>query len=205
MKEIPKSKFKSIGAVVLAAGLSTRMGTPKLLLPWGQTTIIEQTIHNLLMAGVADIVIVTGGYRKEIETLMASQPVRFVFNPQFDNGEMLISFQAGLQNLRPETCATLMVLGDQPHIPPDVIQQVAREFTLTGHGIIFPSYNQRRGHPWLVERSYWSEIIHLKPPQTLRDFMHDHTDAIQYIVTNHLEILQDLDTPEDYQRLRPRT
>jgi CTP:molybdopterin cytidylyltransferase MocA len=61
----------------------------------------------------------------------------------------------------------------------------------------------RRGHPWLVERSLWAQILELKPPQTLRDFMRANSDHILYHVVNTSSILQDLDTPEDYAEQKP--
>jgi CTP:molybdopterin cytidylyltransferase MocA len=60
----------------------------------------------------------------------------------------------------------------------------------------------RRGHPWLVRRELWAELLALRPPQTLRDFLNAHAEEIQYVETDPT-ILKDLDTPEDYRREKP--
>ena len=85
-----------IGAVVLAAGRSQRMGRPKMILPWGETTVIGQVANVLLAVGVDDVLVVTGGAQNEVEGALTGMPVRTVFNPEFANGEMMHTLQVGL-------------------------------------------------------------------------------------------------------------
>ena len=66
-----------------------------------------------------------------------------------------------------------------------------------------PSFQMRRGHPWLVTRPFWNEILELKPPQSLRDFLNSHASEIQYVNVDTPGVLADLDTPDDYHRSRP--
>jgi CTP:molybdopterin cytidylyltransferase MocA len=61
----------------------------------------------------------------------------------------------------------------------------------------------KRGHPWLVTRSLWKEILELRPPSTLRDFLNKYSDAIHYVTVDTPSILADLDTPEDYRKSHP--
>jgi len=191
-----------VGAVILAAGLSRRMGKPKMLLPWGQTTVLGQVISTFAQAGVQEIVIVTGGARQAVEdelALWAQQaPFHSVYNPDFESGEMLSSIQCGLRSLGPLAEAALIGLGDQPQLSLVAIQSVLSAQAK----IIVPSYNMRRGHPWLVARQYWGQLLDLKPPQTTRDFLNKHASEIQYVATD-LTVLKDLDTLEEYQRERP--
>jgi molybdenum cofactor cytidylyltransferase len=197
---------KNIAAVILAAGQSKRMGQPKMLLPWGETTVLRQVLTTFAQIGVSEIVVVTGGAREAVEAEAARSagkiPLRCVHNPDFEGGEMLSSVQAGLAALGPEVAAALIGLGDQPQLSLESARKVVAAAEAPGARLLVPSYNLRRGHPWLVERSLWNEILALQAPQTLRDFLNSQAGGIRYVEADQT-ILKDLDTPEDYQRERP--
>lgn len=192
-----------IAAIVLAAGLSRRMGRPKLALPWGNTTVIGQVVAVLSKAGVADIVVVTGGAQQEIETALNGAPARLAFNPRFAASEMIDSLQVGLAQLSQAVEATLVALGDQPQIQLPVVQTVLRAYLEHPSGLIVPSYQMKRGHPWLVARALWAELSQIRPPETLRDFLGRHAEDIFYLPVSTDTVLRDLDTPADYERERP--
>ncbi len=194
-----------ISAVVLAAGQSKRMGTAKMVLPWGSVTVIGQVVSVLSTAGLAEIIVVTGGASQQVEQALEKQPVRFVHNDRYDRTEMLESLQLGLSSVSPPASAALVVLGDQPQIEAGVIRQVLYVAGCVESPLVIPSYQKHRGHPWLVRRLLWPEILALRSPATLRDFLNDHAGQIQYIDVNTPSILQDLDTPEDYQQTRPNS
>ncbi len=200
-----------IAAIVLAAGLSRRMGRPKLSLPWRDTTVIGQVVSVLSAAGIAEILVVTGGARQEIETALRGTPARLVFNPRFEASEMVDSLQVGLAQLSPSVEATLVALGDQPQIQWPVVQAVLQAYAQANaqanaehpSALIVPSYQMKRGHPWLVARALWSELSQLRPPETLRDFLSRHAEEIFYLPVAADTILRDLDTPDDYAREKP--
>ncbi len=192
-----------IGAVVLAAGESRRMGEPKMSLPWGNTTVIARVCEVLLACGLEEIRVVTGGGREHVETALQNLPVQTIFNPKYADQNMIHSLQTGIASLGQNLKATLIVLGDQPQVEADTIRRLTQAFQESSGSLIVPSYHNRRGHPWLVSRSLWPEILSLQPPSTLRDFLNDHTSQIQYINLTTPTILKDLDTPEDYVRERP--
>jgi molybdenum cofactor cytidylyltransferase len=98
--------------------------------------------------------------------------------------------------------STLIGLGDQPQLSLEAARKVLSAFESSGAQLVVPSYNLRRGHPWLVQCDLWSELLSLKSPQTLRDFLNSHAREIHYVETDQT-ILKDLDTPEDYQREKP--
>ncbi|MCX8024010.1 MAG: nucleotidyltransferase family protein [Thermanaerothrix sp.] len=194
-----------IGAVVLAAGLSRRMGAPKLLLPWGDHKVLEHVAVTLWEAGIKCIVVVTGGYREQVEDLLRALPfpIRWVHNPEFAEGEMISSLKVGLKHLPQHLEAALIVLGDQPQIQQDVISQLVKRYTERKSLLVVPSYRMRRGHPWLVDRRLWDELVTLPAEQTLRDFLSFHTEKIDYLVVDTPSVIQDLDTPEDYEQMKP--
>ena len=98
----------------------------------------------------------------------------------------------------------LVTLGDQPQIEVNTIEILRVAYQSLRPSIVIPSYNMRRGHPWIVDRSLWAEILDLQPSKTLRDFLLVHSDDIYYVEVQNNSILRDLDTETDYTRERPQ-
>jgi molybdenum cofactor cytidylyltransferase len=193
-----------VSAVVLAAGLSRRMGTNKLLLPFGERTILAQVISVLQSCPLGEIVAVTGHEHEKVEEMLGRYPgrtgsgFRFVYNPDYATGEMLSSIQAGLVAMREALhCdAALIVLGDQPHIERRIVEQV-----IAAHKpgtVVIPSFSQHGGHPILIDRACWAEVLTLLPSANLREVLRAHADWLRYISVDSESILRDMDTPEDY-------
>lgn len=193
-----------IGAVVLAAGMSTRMGSPKMLLKWGSITVIEQVVDSLNQAGVDEVIVVAGALFEDIKKLLDKRDVIVIVNPNYKNGEMTDSLQTGLSELSQSTTAAMIVLGDQPFVSPKTMRMLIQAFEKTGHNIIMPSINKRRGHPWIIRRTLWDEIMALRAPLTMRDFMRSNQENIHYVLVEDENIVKDMDTPEDYRRLQPK-
>lgn len=196
-----------ISAIVLAAGQSRRMGRPKLSLPWGGATLLGQVLSTLAQAGVEDILVVTGAARQAVEPLVAGLserfPVHCVQNSDYAQSEMLGSIQAGLRALTDETQAALIVLGDQPQMQANVVRRVLDAYRGQPAGLVIPSYHRRRGHPWLVDRRLWPDLLALSNEQTPRDFLNAHAAGILYLPVGDDSILRDVDTPEAYAAERP--
>ena len=196
----------NVSAILLAAGLSTRMGQPKMLLPWGGTTVLGQVVSIFTAAGIEEIVVVTGGAREQVEKLVAELakefPVRPVFNPEFARGEMLSSIQVGLASLDTHTRAALIGLGDQPQVLEETVRKICTAFGQSGSLLVIPSFQKRRGHPWLAGRSLWSKIQALPISTTPRQFLNTHAGLVEYVPADQ-SILQDVDTLEEYARQRP--
>jgi molybdenum cofactor cytidylyltransferase len=205
-----------IAAVLLAAGESRRMGQPKMLMPWGPTTVLGQVV-SIFSAGLSSklnrridsqpgIFVVTGGARLLVEAEMArlaeQYPLRMVYNPNYALGGMVSSIQAGLMALGPGIIAALISLGDQPQVREKTVRQICTAFEHTGSPIVIPSFQNRRGHPWLAARALWPELIALPSSTTPRQFLDAHAAQIEYVPADE-SILQDLDTPEDYNSQRP--
>lgn len=192
-----------ISAVVFAAGRSTRMGQPKMLLPWGETTVIGQVIQVLSQSSLAEILVVTGADHVQVEQELRGLPVRTVYNPEHEKKEMLSSAQVGLAALGEKVEATLFVLGDQPQIQLEVVDKVLAEYHQSKAALIIPSYQMRRGHPWILDRSLWPFVFKMQPPESLRDLVRNLASSIRYVPVDTPTVLQDLDTPQDYQQYRP--
>lgn len=187
-------------AIVLAAGLSRRMGRPKPLLPWGQRTVIEWIVGALAAAPVDDILVVTGHEHAAVERCLAGGPARVVFNPEYAGGEMLSSLQAGLRAAPAGASAALLFLGDQPALDSALLERLVAAHAGGQRPIVAPSYQRRRGHPLLVGRAYWDAILTLSGGRTLRDLLREVNDVICYVETDDPGVLQDMDTPDEYRR-----
>jgi molybdenum cofactor cytidylyltransferase len=179
------------------------MGQPKINLPWGATTVLGQVVQALHAGGVDEIIVVTGETLPQMDSAWQTLPLRLAHNPDPDRGDMLASLQAGLRLASPETQAILVTLGDQPQIQAGVVESLLIEFQRQSASLIVPSYQMRRGHPWLARRDCFPALLSLAPPATLRDFLNLHAERIHYLAVNTESILQDLDTPQDYESQRP--
>ncbi len=198
-----------ISAIILAAGESKRMGEQKLLMKWGKSSVIEHVIRVYSNAGVDEIVVITGSHRNEIENVISAtkvnHPVKSVFNENFSSGEMLSSIQCGLRELQVGLAdAALIGLGDQPQVREGTVRLVCEAFRQIKSPIVVPSFNMRRGHPWLIARELWNDLLELDTHQTPRVFLTRHQEKIHYVDAGNASILADLDTPEEYRESRPR-
>ena len=195
-----------ICAIILAAGSSSRMGTPKLLLPWAGTTILGRVVSTFAAAGLQEVVVVTGADHTPIESLIADLagdiPIRAVLNPAHTGGQMLDSIKVGLMALDARPRAALIGLGDQPQVRAETLQKIMVGFLRSSSPLVIPSFQNRRGHPWLVSRPLWQAILDLPATTTARQFLIAYADKVEYVDADE-SILQDIDTPDDYTRQRP--
>jgi molybdenum cofactor cytidylyltransferase len=194
---LPDKPLK-IGAVVLAAGLSSRMGVQKLLLPWKGRTVIETVVDTLILSRITEIVVVTGRDAEQIASTLKSKPVQIIYNPDFANGNMVTSLCTGLKALQNKVDAILMVLADQPQIMKTTVKLLVDEWKINPDSLCIPSYQMHRGHPWVIPARLWDNLNSLDSHQTMRDFIRINEHEIRYIVVETATILADLDTPEDY-------
>jgi molybdenum cofactor cytidylyltransferase len=196
---------QEVAAVVLAAGRSRRMGQPKMDLVWGKTTVLGKVVQVLSNAGLRQILVVLGESRLNSISILLGTPVEMVHNPPGAE-DMLVSVQTGLRVLSQRDAplqAAMIVLGDQPQIKEEIVLALLQAFRQNGESILVPSYRNRRGHPWLLGKALWQDVLSLKPPHTLRDFLNEREAKIQYVNVESDSILKDLDSFEDYLNERP--
>jgi molybdenum cofactor cytidylyltransferase len=180
------------------------MGQPKMVLPWGKTTILGKVIETIRQAGIGDILVVMGDSRVQVETILAGYKVRMVRNENSASEEMLTSIQLGLSVQNAKSDATLICLGDQPQIEEGSVRSICEAFQKNNNSIVVPSYQMRRGHPWLIAKEFWNEVLQMRAPESMRDFLHKHENDVLYVEHETSSILLDLDTPEDYLKYKPQ-
>lgn len=186
-----------IWAVVLAAGESRRMGTQKLLLPFGETTVVGAVVRTAQASRVDKVLVVLGADRQAVRAELAARGVEFAVNDHYHLG-MLSSVQAGLRALPAEAEAAVILLGDQPFLAAPVVDAVIVAFEAGRPGLVIPTYQGRRGHPVLVDLKYRDEVLGFDQADGLRRLMRAHADDVLEVGTADANILRDLDTPEDY-------
>ena len=181
------------------------MGKPKQLLPWRGSTVLATVVENLNRAGAQPVVCVLGHRSAEVRATLHGHRVTILDNPDFDQSDMLRSIQIGITHLAqiPALTGTLLALGDQPHISRPTIRRVLAASTEHPDRIVIPSYRMRRGHPFYLPRILWDEVADLSAQSTVRDLINRNTANITYVNMETDTILQDMDTPEEYTKLRP--
>jgi len=188
-----------IWAVVLAAGESRRMGAPKLLLPYGRTTILETVIERVTASRADRTLVVLGSRWRTLKKLIKKYPVITAINPRFKQG-MLSSIQRGISALPRKCRAAVIVLGDQPEIRSGVIDALIAAYRRTGKGIVVPVCGRKRGHPVLIDLKYRAEIAALDPEIGLRELLQRHPEDVLEVRLSRAPVLPDIDTPEDYRK-----
>ena len=193
-----------LGAIVLAAGESRRMGVQKLLLPFAGQSVIEHVIEQVRAGGIKDILVVHGHDRDSIAPRIESLSIRETNNDRYREG-MLSSVRAGLRAAKidaadPEWQGALIVLGDQPAIQPQVVRSVREAFDDPQARIVIPTFDDRRGHPIAIDMAFREEILTDFDDLGLRGLMLRHPNAIREVPVATESILRDMDYPEDYRR-----
>jgi len=192
----------NIGAVVLAAGKSQRMGQNKLLLSLNGKTIIENILDALEAAGISEQVVVLGNEPGPVIEVIKPKlgRVKIALNLAPEQG-MTSSFQTGLIVLS-NVDAVFLVLGDEALFDPKVLESIVQTME-NSHDqalIVSPVHKGKKGHPLLFHRELFGEILSLKGTQTMREVVHGHVDRLVMVEAPEWTAM-DIDTPEDYERL----
>ena len=188
----------SIAGIILAAGSSTRMGQPKLLLSWQGETLIHRAARTALEADLDPVILVTGCDQQEIRNAVADLPLRLVHNPVWRDGQST-SVRAGVQTLPAKTQAALFLLGDQPFITPELIQALVKVYLASRPAILAPFVGEQRANPVLFDQSMFDLLTRLKGDAGARTIFHQYPPAAMPWPDER--ILLDIDTPEDFETL----
>ena len=193
-------------AIILAAGAASRWKDgPKALVPWRGTTLLDHVCQLAQSAGCTPIYRVLGAHRDTIEAAPPPEGVRTVWNPNWADG-LGSSIACGAHALAadPEaaSCAgVIILLCDQPLITLRTLLSLRETHTRHGRGLVFAEHRAGiSGPPALIGRAYWSELAALAGDESARRLVRRHPEAFATIVAP--EAAEDIDTPEDYARIR---
>ena len=173
------------------------MKIPKMLLPYGDRSIIEKVIDNVIVAGIGEIILVVGSGKDEILKLTCKLPVTGCYNSDYRKG-MFSSVKCGFSNMEANADAVLLVLGDQPSVGPDVIKKLVEAYRESGKGIVMPVFKNKKGHPVIIDSGYREQIIGMDESETLRTLIHKHPDDVYEVIVSTDTVIKDIDTQEDY-------
>jgi putative nucleotidyltransferase with HDIG domain len=193
----------SITAIVLAAGLSERMGCFKPLLPLGTKRTIERVVHLFQDGGINDILVVAGHRAADVCQAIEPLNIRSVINSEYQKG-MFTSVLAGLRAL-PDRCRAFFIHPvDIPLVRPQTIQRLTRAIKDSPAVVVYPTFSSRRGHPTLIRTCLVSSIMQWSGAGGLKACLQrNEADSLELPVVDEA-ILLDLDTPGDYDRMQTR-
>jgi len=189
-----------IAAVVLAAGLSRRMGQAKLLLPVGGRAIVRHAVEAVRAGGVDGVWVVTGPDVEPMAVALAGLDVQIVVNPAPEEGQAS-SLRAGIAALPAAVDAALIALGDQPALAPAIIPALLAARRTSAKPIVAPRYRDGQGNPVLFKREVFPELLRLTGDQGARPVIHKEPARVEWVELD-LPMPLDVDTPGDYEKIR---
>jgi molybdenum cofactor cytidylyltransferase len=189
-----------VSAVLLAAGASTRMGRPKLLLPLGGEAIVRLTARAMCASGYDEVLVVSGSEQGPIAEALDGLPVRHAHNPDFATG-MGSSFRTAVAHLPPESEAAMFALADQPFVTADEYRAILDTWRLQRPPIVSSRFGEVTAPPHLFVRFLYPELSVLV--HGARPVLQRHASAM-VVLHFPADRLLDIDTPEDYERAAAR-
>ena len=192
-----------VTAIVLAAGFSQRMTRFKPLLPLGDGTVVARVVKTYRDAGIADVVVVVGHCAAQMRQAVNALAVRCVENADYGRG-MFTSVQAGIRALPPDGEAFFVHPVDIPLVRTQTIGRLLRAMRGGAHTVVYPAFDGRRGHPPLIDAGLAPRILQWPGTGGLRGFLQGHDGQSFDLAVADEAVLMDMDTPQDYERLRER-
>jgi molybdenum cofactor cytidylyltransferase len=192
----------TVGLIILAAGASTRMGTPKQLLPYRERSFIRYITEVAIASACQPIAVVLGANVERIKPEISQLPVQIVENQQWAEG-MSTSIRVGLEALlamNPNLDAVAIALCDQPFVSFPILDRIVEAYHLTGKPIIASEYSGTLGVPALFNRTLFSELMTLKSTEGAKKLIKKHIH--QVFSVPFAEGAIDIDTPKDYEQLQ---
>lgn len=188
-------------AVILAAGGSTRFGSPKQLARWGDKTFIEHAVDTALASQASQIIVVLGAEIEQCRAALGHRPVKVVINEAWVKGQST-SMQAGLAALPPNIGCALFLLVDLPGVSSDLINQLIQCHRETLAPIVWPEFEGKHGNPVLFDRALFPELRQVSGDTGGKPVLMRYKDQAERIVVKDRAILQDIDNIEDLTNLR---
>ena len=186
-----------VGAIILAAGASRRMGQPKQLLPVAGQPMVRRVTEAVCAADMAQVIVVLGAQAQAVASVLQGLPVDLVVNHAWQAG-LSTSVRAGIGGLHPDIDAVLLVLADQPGLGPDLLRKLVGRYGATGAPIVAPFYRGQRGNPVLFDRALFAELQGVEGDRGGRAVITRHEADLVGVEVDDDAVLSDIDTPEDY-------
>lgn len=191
-----------IPIVILAAGNSSRMGAIKQLLPWKETTLLENTIEQAIHSDVCSIFVTLGANAQHIEQKINGENITILKNEDWEKG-LGQSIAFSIQQINSSNFdGVLLLLADQPAVNTAYINQILQTFTSSDQNIVATQYNNNIGVPVLFDSIHFPELQALTGTSGAKSILKAHPEEI-YSITPQQPLI-DIDTPEDYEKAREK-
>ncbi len=186
-----------IASVILSAGASARMGTPKSNLKIGNTTFINSILSKLQSCNATTIFIVTGYHHRQISQAIDSTYICKILHNSHPEQGQLSSLQLAIRNFDQQVTGMLMVLVDHPLVREDTYREVLKSAQANPQAIIIPTYRQQRGHPVYFSRKFFPALLETPLILGAREVIKNNKQFVHSLPVSDPGILQDIDTPAD--------
>jgi molybdenum cofactor cytidylyltransferase len=200
-----KPDNKSVGLIILAAGASKRMGSPKQLLPYEGSNFIQHTVKEALNSACNPVVVVLGANHDLILPQVINNPVHIAINHEWPEG-MASSIRTGINSIleiNPKLRSVLILLCDQPFVSADQINKLIEASHITKKSIIISQYEDAAGVPALFSKEHFCDLRHLKGKEGAKKILKEYKECIYKVPFPLGDI--DIDTPEDYYKIIANT
>ena len=192
----------ALSAIVLAAGMSRRMGASnKLLLPFGHSNMLNTIVGQIVRSGVEEIIVVCGYEADRVRASLEGRPVRIVENPDYEQG-MTTSIKAGAAAATGK--GYMICLSDMPMLEASDYQLIGRAFsaayTKDPHCICVPQFEGKKGNPVVFSAAYRLDILENEEMEGCKNIVQRHKDHIYWVEMPSARVLADIDNPDDYRR-----
>ena len=193
-----------ITGIILAAGAARRMGQLKQLLPLGEKPMVWHVASAACQSRLDKVILVTGAGAEAVSEAVHDLPVTVVYNEKWERGQGE-SLVTGVNQLPADAEAVMFLLADQPLVTSTLIDALIDDYHSSAQSIVCPFYAGQRGNPVLFGLKEWKNaLITLSGDQGARKIIAAHPESIHCFPVNSAEVLWDVDTEEDYQRMVER-
>jgi molybdenum cofactor cytidylyltransferase len=190
----------NIAGIILAAGISSRLGQPKLLLRLRDKPLLAWVIEAARNSLLTKTVLVLGHNAAQIQKILNYPDIAIVYNPDYEKGQSH-SIRHGMKALDPSTDAVIFLLGDQPMVRPETINALITAYAENRSLIIVPTFRGRRGNPVLFDRRLFQKLKKISGDSGGRVLFGEYPDSILDVAVKDKGIHMDVDTQADYQKL----
>lgn len=188
-----------VAGILLAAGMSTRMGTNKMLLEIDGESLLRRTTKRGLEAGLDPLFVVLGHEAKRAQEEIADLPCDVVINEEYERG-IASSLRAGVAALSPECGAAVVFLADMPHVTPKMLAALVSHYVRTGARLVASQYGEVKAPPVLYDASLFPELSAVSDARCAQQVVKRHLDEAVVLAWPEAR-LEDLDRPEGLARL----
>ncbi|HWL12847.1 MAG TPA: nucleotidyltransferase family protein [Ureibacillus sp.] len=194
-----------LGAIILAAGLSKRMGKPKLFLPYLNKPLIHYPISVAVEQKFSPLIVVGGKFTPQLQSELKEhlEQLSIISNPAYETG-MSSSLKMGIRALNEEVDGVFIFLGDQPFVAAEVVERLSKvykENRARGVKIVRPRYAHHPGHPILFDKSLFPQFEFLTGDEGGKRIIKANENCLIYVDIENSQLNLDIDTPQDYEAL----